>query len=94
MNVIPIILFGLAAAAAVLAIRGAIRSHFPAYAGIRVQLRQTSLESEIAYATVQTRGEDLDPQPQEDFAQRLRRRARPKPVTHRLHHFRGRMRAA
>lgn len=94
MTVIPPILFSVAALASLLTLWSGLKSLLPAITGLRAALRSVSEGEAITVRTRDPRaesGEGVDA-PLLSFCRR--RALHPKPVTHRLHHFRHPARAA
>lgn len=79
-------LFALAALAATLAIISSVKRALPAIHILRIQSRETSTGMPITMRTVSTRDVPLSSAMCRAGAIH-RRKARPKPVTHRLHRF-------
>jgi len=84
MSVVPSVLFLFAAAAAIAAIWTSLRLGLPAISALKHELAAASQDRMIHVSTLQTRDDVAKPMHR---PARARRHARPKPVTHRLHHF-------
>jgi hypothetical protein len=91
MTIVPTVLFLLAAIAATATIWTSVKSALPAIRSLRLQLADALEDRTIHVATRNTR---TAIEAESRRAARRRRRAHPKPVTHRLHHFPHRAHAA
>lgn len=80
------LLFLLAAVASVLTIRRSIRRALPRIRTLRSQIAQCSAEQAITMSVLDTRDHEAQT-PGVPGIVRQRGQRRPKPVTHRLHHF-------
>ncbi|EIZ77531.1 hypothetical protein WSK_3912 [Novosphingobium sp. Rr 2-17] len=93
MTLVASTLFLIASVAAVIAILHTVRSALPAIRGLKAQLAGNISEGAITVTTMETR-DAPDCEPAKVSPLRHRGQTRPKPVTHRLHHFAGVVRAA
>lgn len=87
MSVVPPLLFTLAAFTALVTIWISLKSALPAIARLRTELAEARTVHEITIHTMDPRAGaelDIDALP---LPRHMRRRLRPKPVTHRLHHY-------
>ena len=87
MSVIPPLLFTLAAFTALVTIWISLKSALPAIARLRFELAEAPTVHEFIIQTMDPRAEaefEIDALP---LPRHMRRRLRPKPITHRLHHY-------
>lgn len=87
MSVVPPLLFTLAAFTALVTIWISLKSALPAIARLRTELAEARTVHEITIHTMDPRAGaelDIDALP---LPRHMRRRLRPKPITHRLHHY-------
>jgi len=84
MTIVASLLFTTAALAALYLSWRAITAALPGIATLRAQLAEADVDRAILITTLDTR---LAEEPAAFAPAKPRRRIRPKPVTHRLHHF-------
>lgn len=87
MSAIPLVLLGLATVLAVSLIIGSVKKALPGIRQIQQQLRDGSTDFVVTTSTVNLRLPVAAPVDSARLPRLHRRGARPKPVTHRLHHF-------
>jgi len=94
MTVIPPILFSVAALASLLTLWSGLKSIRPAITALRAALLSVSEGKAITVRTIDPRAEPEDGVDAPLLSFCRRRALHPKPMTHRLHHFRHPARAA
>jgi hypothetical protein len=94
MSIVPPLLFSIAALAAVLTIWKSAAAALPAFRCLRLQLADASQERVIHVGSLDRRSTSDATAEARPSSARVRRHPRPKPVTHRLHHFPHRTHAA